>query len=501
MSATFHRFHAKTGAALCALVALGSSCASTAQRPTDDLSGADSTAGAAADVVYAVTAAPSAHAPASAVAAQWTELDLTLWSTPAFRRRFTESYIAETEIEPRVTEQERNTLQQVVELMGEGKVDRAVSILQKNSGEGASAVFDFTLANVYFEQEELYQASVSYKLAVDRAPKFRRAWRNLALVHVRRGEFREAAAAFSRVIELGGGDGITYGLLGYAYTNLEQHMSAESAYRMALLLDPVTPDWSMGLARSFFKQKRFAEAITLCSSLIAKDPDRAELWLLQANAYIGLEQPMRAAENFEVVAQMGASNYETHVTLGNIYVNAELPDLAVANYLQALEIDPQGNLDGLLRSARVLSAQGAQDDCVALIEGIESVAKERLTAGERKELLRIRARIAAARGAGEQEVQILEELITLDPLDGDALILLGQHYGREGELERAAFLFERAAGIEAFDADAKGRHAQMLVVAGRSAEAVPLLMRAQTVRPRENIQRFLEQVERAALGR
>jgi hypothetical protein len=42
------------------------------------------------------------------------------------------------------------------------------------------------------------------------------------------------------------------------------------------------------------------------------------------------------------------------------------------------------------------------------------------------------------------------------------------------------------------------RHAQLLVRERRYDEALPLLRRAQTIKPRENIARYLEQVERVA---
>ena len=445
-------------------------------------------------------AAPAA-APAGSIAGQWAEFDLELWNDPAFRKRFTESYLAETDIEPRLTEQERTHLEKAVEYIGAEKVDKAVALLQKHGGEGASAVFDFTLANIYFQGEELYQASVAYSDAVVKYPKFRRAWKNLALVHVRRGDFDEAAAAFARVIELGGGDGVTYGLLGYAYTNLEQHMAAESAYRLAVLLDPITPEWSTGLARCFFKQKRYAEAATACGNLLEKDPNRSDLWLLQANAFIGLGQPLRAAENFEVANTLGAVSFDALVTLGDIYVNEQLFDLGVASYLSALELRPDGDIARILRATKLLTAQGAQAECQQLVDGIEALAGPGLSDADRKQLLGVRVLLASARGAGEEEAKALEEIIALDPLDGEALILLGQYYGRNGDVERGAFYFERAAGMEEFEADAKVRHAQMLVGQQRYSEALPLLKRAQVIRPRENIQQYLEQIERAAQGR
>ncbi len=67
-----------------------------------------------------------------------------------------------------------------------------------------------------------------------------------------------------------------------------------------------------------------------------------------------------------------------------------------------------------------------------------------------------------------------------------------------GDLEKAIFYYERAASIEKYEADAKLRHAQVLVNQSKYAEALPLLRRAQLLEPRENIQEFLEQVERIA---
>ena len=45
-----------------------------------------------------------------------------------------------------------------------------------------------------------------------------------------------------------------------------------------------------------------------------------------------------------------------------------------------------------------------------------------LQADERKDLLKLRARLAVAEGASDVDVRVLEEVVALDPLDGDALI-------------------------------------------------------------------------------
>jgi tetratricopeptide (TPR) repeat protein len=427
---------------------------------------------------------------------------LAIWNSPEFQKRLAESYIAETEIEPTVTESERDAVLKAFELMKSDKMDEAAKVLQKNiKGQASSAVLDFTLANIYLQQEKFEQAAANYQQAVDKYPKFRRAWKNLGLIRMRRAEFGKAIEALTRVLELGGSDALTFAQLGYAYLLTENNLCAESAYRMAVLLDPDTLDWKVGLASSVLKQQRYAEAVALFDQLIADDPDSADLWLYQANAYIGLNQPVQAAVNYEMIDKMGGSTAKSLNKLGDIYVNQELFETAVDSYIRALEKDPQAGTEHVLRVARLLVFRGALADTKRLIASVEKLNGDNLSEQKRKDLLRLRAQIAVAEGSGEEQIKVLEEVVKIDPLDGQALILLGQHYGRTGEFEKAVFYFERAENIEKFEADAKVRHAQLLVRQGKYGEALPLLRSAQNLKPREEVQKYLEQVERFAKSR
>jgi tetratricopeptide (TPR) repeat protein len=427
---------------------------------------------------------------------------LQMWNSPEFVRRFNESFIAEkTDIEPGVNLIEQKAMQEIVEFMQEDELDKAVKLLEKNRGEEASAVFDFTLANIHFQREELERAAEVYKVAIGKHDNFRRAWRNLGLIHIRLEDYAGAATALTKVIELGGGDRLMYGLLGYTYSFLENHISAETAYRMAILLDPETLDWKMGLARSLFRQKSYAEAAALCAELIAMYPGREDLWMLQANAFLGLGQPMRAAENYELLDRMGKSTAATLNMLADIYINEELYDLAVDRYAGALAADEEAKAGRAIRAAKVLAARGALAETGELVERIQKLRGDRLETGVQKDLLKLRARLAVAKGAGDEEAKVLERIIALDPLDGEALLLLGQHSQRSGDMGKAVFYYQRAAAIEDYEADAKVRQAQVFVQTGKYAEALPLLRQAQDLKPREHVQKYLEQVERIARSR
>jgi tetratricopeptide (TPR) repeat protein len=175
-------------------------------------------------------------------------------------------------------------------------------------------------------------------------------------------------------------------------------------------------------------------------------------------------------------------------------------DTAVERYLRALDTEGE-KPDRALRAARVMTAQNALDETRALLDGVEAKLGDALEPAARKDLLKLRARVALAEGAGDEEARILEEIVTLDPLDGEALILLGQHADRNGDPEQAIFYFERAESIESSEADACVRHAQLLVRMKQYPDALRLLGRAQRIRPRESIQEFMEQVERVAQKR
>ncbi|WP_428387987.1 tetratricopeptide repeat protein [Mucisphaera sp.] len=462
--------------------------------------------------------------------------ELEIWSDPRFTQQFSETYISASEIEPRITSIEREVMLEVIETLREAadleaeartaKQQEAIDRLNDENSSAATAVYDFTIGNIYFEQEQTELAEAAYREAVAKHRKFRRAWQALGMLYVRESQWDLAINAMTRVIELGGGNGITYGLMGFAYASTDNPLAAESAYRQAILLEPDRLDWKMGLARSFFRQQRFADAIALTGEMLKQDPSKTDLWLLQANAYLQLGDNLNAAENYLVVDQLGGANADILNNLGDIYINENLYDLAVENYIRALETQPDANLARSIQAAKVLTARAELDNTASLIEAIETHRAQDLDDQQQIDLLRMKARIAVANGASDQEADILREIVELDPLDGEALILLGQHESSkvgpaQAEIEaarladnsdqlgnaqaqlaehtaQATFYFERAAALEDFEADAYVRLAQLFVKLGNYEQALPLLRRAQQIKPRENVQQYLQQVERIA---
>jgi tetratricopeptide (TPR) repeat protein len=424
-----------------------------------------------------------------------------IWNDPTFQKQFIGAYGINADVEPRVTPEAVKILEKVRPLMA-NDLPKAEATLVKAMKPDCSAILDFTLGSIQFQQERMADALATYQRAVTKFPSFRRAWRNVGLINARDGKFDDAIHSFTRMIELGGGDSYSYGLLGFAYASKQDYQAAEAAYRNALLLQPENTEWRLGLTRCVFKQNKYEDAAALLDVLIDRYPDNADFWMLQAQTYLGMKQPLKAAENLEALDLLGKASADSLQTLGDIYINENLMDLASRAYRRAIDADLKQPLTRPLRGAEMLAARGALAQARTVTAHIHEVWDSKMEEAERRKLLKLDARLSMANGEGNAEVAaVLEEIVKLDPLDGEALMLLGQHYSKQSEPDRAIFYYERAESIESFEAGAKIRHAQVLVGLGRYGDALPLLRRAQELKPRDDIARYLEQVERISKAR
>ena len=109
-----------------------------------------------------------------------------LWKDKTFQKQFVGSYGINAEIEPRVTPDEVKTLEKIRPMMAEN-LPQAEATLKKMMKPDCSAILDFTLASIQFQQDRMVEALGNYQRAVEKFPSFRRAWRNLGLIHARDG--------------------------------------------------------------------------------------------------------------------------------------------------------------------------------------------------------------------------------------------------------------------------------------------------------------------------
>jgi tetratricopeptide (TPR) repeat protein len=422
----------------------------------------------------------------------------SLWNDPDFQRRLVGSYGFASDAEPRMQPEEQVVYREkVVPALTNSDPKKVASVLQGLTKPGASAVFDFTLGNVYFQNDDLTNAIKCFETALAKFPDYRRAQKNLAFALVRGGKYEAAIKPLTRTVALGGGDAKVFGLLGFAYMNQGRYASAEAAYGQAVIFETENLDFRLGLVKCAVSTGNYDHALALLEELLKQYPERDNLWSLQANIYIQKEQPAKAATSLEILRRLGKPTPQNLYLLGDLYMAQEARELALSVYLEAIEKDNGQNPAKALRAAHILVSRNAWDEARQLFAKIRGAGAKLNDADELK-LLKVESKVAMSTGAGEDAVKVLEQIIQRNPLDGEALILAGDYYSKSDQKEKAEFRYETASKLQGFEADAFVKHAQLLVQRQKYSQAAELLHKAQKVKPRDNVQRYLEKVEQLA---
>lgn len=407
------------------------------------------------------------------------------------------SYTQLPDVEPVVSRDESSFLQSMVPLIRNDPRQAIIELNNANSPE-ATAVYDFAIGNIFFQDGDLANARQAYLSAIKKYPDFRRVYKNLGLLEVREGNFDKAIQYLGKAAALGDKDSRTWGLLGYSNLQQSAYVPAESAYRQAILFDPDSMDWKLGLAQCLFAQEKYEEGIAIFAQLIAENPDRHDFWLLQTNGFLGSKQPLRAAENLEMVRAMGQLDTDSYVLLGDIYLNARMPQLALEAYQEAVTRDQKPNLKALTRSASIMAQIGALEQAAELIDSVQAQYSENLSKPQRVSLLNQEAKIARAKGDTETAGQILEELVEIDPLNGDVLLEMAEFEIDQQNYEKAEFYFQRAINLEDYKAQALVAYAKLKVKQNKYNEAVDLLDQSLALSSSSRIEDYRDRVARAA---
>ncbi len=416
---------------------------------------------------------------------------------PEWRKRFLGSYGVLSGAEPEIREDERLVLINVIDLI-EVDPEAAAASLQTQMGENSSAALDMVMANLFFQNGQEEKAAEYYRSAIAKYPDFRRAHKNLGLLLVQKSDFEGALEHLTKAVELGDRDGRTYGLIGYCYINGEDYLAASAAYQNAILQQPHVKDWKIGLARSLLATERYQEAVALFDTLIEANPEDSTLWMLQANAYLGLDQPLAAAVNLEAVRMMGKAQNSSLVLLGDIYMNARMPELAKSAYLEVIEKD-QGavQFSTAYRAADLLIRSGSFDDAQQVLASIEKRYGAKLPAEDELKVLTLKAKVARAQGREAEAAELLETIVQRDGTRGDALLELAAYYRTQGDDERALLLVERAQNLDEYEYQALLTHAQYEVYAKDYSKAAELLRQALKIKQEPRVVSFLARVEGA----
>ena len=425
----------------------------------------------------------------------------SVFSDPEFQKDFVGSYGFMAGREPQVDPEEIKFFKELLDsnaitnnpLSAANQIEGEL----QNRGSKASGALVFILANLYLQQQDYDRAIRYYKQALEKHPHFLRAQKNMGFAYLQKQDYANGAKALGKAVALGDGEGATYGLLGYSFMNLGQYLEAEAAYRQAIILDPGKSDWKEGLARSLFEQELYEEANALFMGNIIENPNDTKNWLFLVNGYLGQQKPEEAATILEVVRRLGDATPANLSLLGDIYLNSQNFDLALESYKEAMD-KGQGIEPGTaLRTAGIFANYGSFDQAADMVAKIEATMASKLSKKQGLELLTLKAKIASAQGNVPQAQQTLEQIISQDPTQGEALLELAKIYAQSGEKEKAAEKYKFAIKLDKYQVQALTEYGQFLVREGEYGEALIQLRQALVLEYNKNLDDFIQRVERA----
>ena len=252
---------------------------------------------------------------------------------------------------------------------------------------------------------------------------------------------------------------------------------------------------------------RLEEAKAHAEVLAAADPEDARLAILLGRCEEGVGRPGDASALYERARILLPTSIEAHVRLANL-LRTRLSDPTRADKVMDARAESEGLIAANPRSADAYLAR-AEYRAKYAVPGVDpstDVAKALELAPDDADVLQVAARVARSKGDARGALQLLEHASKLHPEIGAVYESLADLEREAGRVDRAADWLRR--GIAKLPEIQEGEQAllrwtlaDLLIQAGRVAEAEPVIAALRGTRVRPELIEYLAASSLAARGR
>jgi tetratricopeptide (TPR) repeat protein len=286
---------------------------------------------------------------------------------------------------------------------------------------------------------------------------------NLGVLLAKKERFKSSAVLFYRASQWDPDYPNVDFSLGLARFKAAQYAMAVPPLEKAFERQPSRQDLLKMLALSYFNSEQYARA----AQVLARDPDiktDAELQYTLGLSLIRSGAADRAAEVFRYMLSRNGRSADVHLLLGDAHAAQKQFDEALAEYRNALNIDPR------LPSAHLSSA------LILLRRGELTQAQAELESELKNHPADQRARYHLAyvldlQGQRDRAATLLRDVLRADPASPDARYLFGKILFARGESSAAAEQLEAAVRLAPTESRFRYQLALALQRLGRSTEA------------------------------
>jgi tetratricopeptide (TPR) repeat protein len=293
-------------------------------------------------------------------------------------------------------------------------------------------------------QGRVDDAVTAYRNAVTAQPNEAAPHLGLGLALERKRAWAAALAEFNKASELDPGLADPLRGAGSCYLRLDKPAEAEAAFRKATSIDHKFPEAQLGLGEALARLKRYDDAIAVLNDGLRFGAKTQPAFYMGLGHVQALRDSLRAAEVALVQAREAAIGLSAppsmlgpiYRSLGDLYMQRKIPELAIQNYKQAEQIDPN-DLDTKMALGGAYYNGRLYNDALAeykqVVAADSDYAEGYLKLGN---LYYLASFNDPARDL--DAIDVLEILLRKDPKNLDGKALLAQAYFRKGGLEGRA---------------------------------------------------------------
>jgi tetratricopeptide (TPR) repeat protein len=155
---------------------------------------------------------------------------------------------------------------------------------------------------------------------------------------------RASVDEFKRAAKLDPWYGQAYLLLGLAQMQLQQWSDAQWAFEEATKVEPGNAKAYLGAGSALNEQKNYVEAQKALQHSLEIRPDSAEAHYELARSLWGLGKWQLAEPHVRQAIELNKDYAGPHALMGNIEIEREDPEAALAEFEEYLRLDPDGSL-------------------------------------------------------------------------------------------------------------------------------------------------------------
>lgn len=278
----------------------------------------------------------------------------------------------------------------------------------------------------YWPQRELHRADAHFKDGTER---------------LQEGKFEQAVADFEKAIAISPREPRFHLSLGVAYFSLGETDRAIAEYEQSLRAKPDAPETHVSLAMAWKRLGKKDKAVDAYKEAIRLKPDLVPAYFELGLLYLNVKRDGAAAELFESLVK-AKPTAESHLIVGQAYLNTGRIDLALHSFRQATQLKPDMAQAHLLLGSALLKKNLRQEAAASYrvamrLDGNSNAARTMLT-----RILAQNSMEYLKNGKWDDAEAEIQELLRTDTNSAEAHLLLGTVLANKRQFAAAADEYE-----------------------------------------------------------